>query len=115
MADSVFIWLVLAIVIGLAAVFLVMWKAGRMGRKGPDYRAIMNLGIVFLFVGIIELAFYWEFSVFLSLGIIYFIIGFAYRNRPVKPLTRKQKRLKVIMVSLLMLAVIVAFALIAIS
>jgi hypothetical protein len=109
MSDA-FVWVVLAIVVGLAAVFLFMWKRGSIGKKGPQYRAIMNLGIIFLFVGIIELVFYGEFSVFLSLGIIYFIIGFAYRNRPVKELTKEQKRFKIILVSLLLIAVVATLA-----
>jgi len=103
-------WLVLAIVVGLAAVFLFMWKRGSIGRKGPDYRAIMNLGIVFLAVGLFELIAYGEFSVFLSLGIIYFLIGFVYRNKPVKPLTKEQKRFKIILVSLLLIAVVATVA-----
>jgi len=90
--------------------FLFMWKRGSIGRKGFDYKAIMNLGIVFLAVGLFELTAYGEFSVFLTLGIIYFIIGFAYRNRPVKPLTKEQKRLKIILVSLLLVAVVATVA-----
>ncbi len=108
--DSIFMCLVLALVMGLAAVFVLMWKRGSIGRKGADYRAIMNLGIIFIAVGLFEFIAYGELSVLLSLGLIYFAIGFAYRNRPVKPLTKEQKRLKLILVSLLLIAVIATVA-----
>jgi hypothetical protein len=76
------VWLLVSIIgalfIVLAIVFLIM---RRKEHREPDYRAFFILGIVWIFLGIIEYVTSRDFSVFMIMGLAFLAIGLSHRDR----------------------------------
>ena len=83
MTETILIAGIAALVLGLAVVFAIQWKRGKAKFKS-GYDAILNLGIVFLFVGLLQLILHGETSIFLMLGLVYFTIGLAMKGKSTK-------------------------------
>lgn len=72
------LWLILAIIVALAAVKFVLVKKGKVNKK-TDWRVFFNVGIILLIPGVFE---YWRYgdSLFLLVGAVYVALGYAKRD-----------------------------------
>jgi hypothetical protein len=107
-SASAFMVMVFVFVVWLAEALLFIRKGGGPPRAGPGYRAMMGLGIILILSGISGIVFSGELSVYLPIGAIFFALGFIFRNRPVRPLTKELKRLRTILVSVALLVMAAA-------
>lgn len=98
-------YIVLALVgmFALFAIFVVMYKKKKGIDHEPDYRTFSIMGLIWLIIGLGSMAISGEgFSPLFSMGLIFFIIGLANRNKwkKSKKLTQNQLLTLVVLVAI---------------